>query len=315
MDRQRLLMIFGGAWLSAALLTWFLYSRTAAPKTEKMVKVVAAVRDLAAGEKLGKDHLKLITVAEKDVPRGAVLSPNEVIGRAVIYPVGAGEPVSLSRVSSAAGPEGIASTIQPGYRAMSVPFTDATGVSGLIQPRARVDVLFTRTGNAVEAMTVTVLEDVEVLSIGLRTMIESAATQAPGTTPKAAVGQGGPNRTAALLVTPDQAQKLELAKNQGKISLSLRNSTDRSTRPGATATLMEEIDPLLIARTNQGRRGLAGRPAPGAIRDPKAWEQLIGGADPAKPAIAKAPEKKEPPKPRAVVDVYRGDKHVQELFQ
>ena len=316
MDRQRLLMIFGGAWLSAALLTWFLYSRTAAPKSEKLVKVVAAVRDLAAGEKLGKDHLKLITVAEKDVPRGAVLSPNEVIGRAVIYPVGAGEPVSLSRVSSASGPEGIASTIQPGYRAMSVPFTDATGVSGLVQPRARVDVLFTRTGNALEAMTVTVLEDVEVLSIGLRTAIETAATQAPpGTTPKAAVGSGGPNRTATLLVTPDQAQKLELAKNQGKISLSLRNSTDRSTRPGATATLMEEIDPLLVARTSQGRRGLAGRPAPGAIRDPKAWEQLIGGDDPAKAIAVKPAEKKAPPKPRAVVDVYRGDKHVQELFQ
>ena len=102
MDRQRLLMIFGGAWLSAALLTWFLYSRTSAPKSEKTVKVVAAVRDLAAGERIDSQKLKLITVAEKDVPRGAVLSPNEVLGRAVIYPVGAGEPVSLSRVSSAA---------------------------------------------------------------------------------------------------------------------------------------------------------------------------------------------------------------------
>ena len=66
MDRQRLLMIFGGAWVSAALLTWFLYSRTAAPKTEKTVKIVAAVRDLAAGERIDKDKLKLITVAEKD---------------------------------------------------------------------------------------------------------------------------------------------------------------------------------------------------------------------------------------------------------
>ena len=74
MDRRRLLMIFGGAWLSAALLTWFLYARTSAPKSEKTVKVVAAVRDLAAGEKIEKDKLKMITVAEKDVARGAVLS-------------------------------------------------------------------------------------------------------------------------------------------------------------------------------------------------------------------------------------------------
>jgi pilus assembly protein CpaB len=309
MDRRRLLMIFGGAWLSAALLTWFLYARTSAPKSEKTVKVVAAVRDLAAGEKIEKDKLKMITVAEKDVARGAVMSPNEVIGRAVIYPVGAGEAISLSRVAGS-GVEGIATSINPGMRAMSVAFTDATGVSGLIQPRAHVDVLFTRTGNAVEAMTVTILEDVEVLSIGLRTAVDSAAQQAPGTTTKANVGANTQTRTATLLLTPEQAQKLELAKNQGKISLSLRNPMDRSTRPDATATLMEEIDPLLVARTNQGRRGAANR----GVRDPKAWAQLIGEPDPAK-VIAKPVEKKEPQKPRAVVDVYRGDKHVQELFQ
>ena len=103
MDRQRLLMIFGAAWLSAALLTWFLYARTTAPKTEKMVKVVAAARDLAAGEKIEKDKLKMISMAEKDAARGAVLSPAEVIGRTLIYPVSAGEPVSLSRVTSASG--------------------------------------------------------------------------------------------------------------------------------------------------------------------------------------------------------------------
>ncbi len=309
MDRQRLLMIFGAAWLSAALLTWFLYARTTAPKTEKMVKVVAAARDLAAGEKIDKDKLKMISMAEKDAARGAVLSPAEVIGRTIIYPVSAGEPVSLSRVTSASGAEGIASTIEPGHRAMSVSFNDATGVSGLIQPMAHVDVLFTRTGNAVEAMTVTVLEDVQVLSIGTKTSVDSAAQQVPGTTTKTSVGSNTQNRTATLLVTPEQAQKLELAKNQGKISLSLRNPLDRATRPNATATLMEEIDPLLIARTNQGRRGVAGR----GVRDAKAWSQLIGEPDPAK-AAAK-PEKKEPPKPRAVVDVFRGDKHVQELFQ
>lgn len=307
MDRQRLLMIFGGAWISAALLTWFLYARTTAPKSEKTVKVVAAIRDLAAGEKIDKDKLKMITVAEKDVPRGAVLSPNEVIGRAVIYPVGAGEPVSLSRVSSAGGAEGVAATIPTGFRAMSVPFTDATGVSGLIQPRSRVDVLFTRTGNAVEAMTLTVLEDVEVLSIGLKTAVDTAAQQAPGTSTKASVGSGNQNRTATLLLTPDQAQKLELAKNQGKISLSLRNPLDRSTHPDATATLMEQIDPLLVARTNQRRAAMRGE-----VRDQKSWSQLIGEEQ---GKAAKPPEKKEPPKPRTIVDVYRGDKHMQEQFQ
>lgn len=322
MDRQRLLTIFGAAWVVAALLTWFLYAKTKAPKTEKTIQVVAAARDLAAGEKIDKDKLKMVTLTEKEAPRGAVLSPNEVIGRALLYPVGAGEPVSMSRVTALSGAEGIAATIEPGKRAMSVPFTDATGASGLIQPRSHVDVLFTRTGNAVEAMTVTVLEDIEVLSIGLKTQVDAAVQQAPGTTTKTALASNNQSRTATLLVSPEQAQKLELAKNQGKISLSLRNPLDRSTKTVESPALMEEIDPLLVARSNQ-RRGLAGGGRTGgAIGDRKAWGQLIGDDDPASAAAKAAAaaaklaaEKKEPPKPRVVVDVYRGDKHVQELFQ
>jgi hypothetical protein len=45
------------------------------------------------------------------------------------------------------------------------------------------------------------------------------------------------------------------------------------------------------------------------VRDPKAWNALTGQPD------AKAKEKKEPPKPRVVVDVFRGEKHLQETFQ
>jgi hypothetical protein len=49
------------------------------------------------------------------------------------------------------------------------------------------------------------------------------------------------------------------------------------------------------------------------VRDPQTWDALVSGEE-----QPKKPEKKEPPpppKPRLVVDVYRGDKHVQEIFQ
>jgi hypothetical protein len=52
------------------------------------------------------------------------------------------------------------------------------------------------------------------------------------------------------------------------------------------------------------------------LKDDKAWAALIA-EDPAQkpPAPPKPVEKKEPPKPRAVIDVFRGDRHVQETFQ
>ena len=62
MDRQKLLMIFGGAFAAAALLTWFLYSQTVAPKKEKMITVLAASADLPAGTRMQKIHLKKISI-------------------------------------------------------------------------------------------------------------------------------------------------------------------------------------------------------------------------------------------------------------
>ena len=84
MDRQKLLMIFGLAWVSAAVLTWFLYASTKAPKTEKTVRVVAAARDLPAGTRLAKADLKFVNIAERDLPRGSVTAANDVLGRAEV---------------------------------------------------------------------------------------------------------------------------------------------------------------------------------------------------------------------------------------
>src|SRR5258708_34031224 len=178
--------------------------------------------------------------------------------------------------------------IEGGTREISVAVTDASGVEGLIQPRSHVDVLFTRTGSMTDATTTTILEDVTVLSIG-RT-IEVAPT---GTNVNPQVARPS-NQTATLSVTPLQARKIELAKNQGKISLPLRNPLDRSTGVDNKPTTTDALG----ADFNRAKPDLRN----------KAWDHLTR-AD--LPRI----EKKEAPKPRNVIDVYRGDKHVQEVFQ
>ena len=57
------------------------------------------------------------------------------------------EPVLQARLSDGASPEGVASTIERGYRAVTVQITDAPGVAGLIQAKSQVDVIFTRPGS------------------------------------------------------------------------------------------------------------------------------------------------------------------------
>lgn len=299
MDRQKVLIIFGIAFLSALALTWFLHAKTRGPKTEKQVRVLAAARDLPAGTRIRKTDLKLVSVSQTNVPKGAISDPKNALDRAVLFPLNANEFVTSARLSSLAGADGIPATIEPGKRAISVPITDTSGVSGLIQPRSRVDVLFTRTGSAAEASTVTVLQDVEVLAIGRVTQVgqtvDARAPRAPA---------------ATLLVTPEEARKLELAKNQGKISLALRNPLDRSKVTDTTPVTVDALDPMIHARAARARRGLPPTLEPGKIpnvKDDDAWRELIGER-------RKKP-KPEPPKPKLVVDVYRGEKHVQEIFQ
>jgi len=300
MDRQKILMIFGVALLAALALTWFLWAKTSAPKKQVEVRALAAVRDLAPGTRLRKTDLKLINVAQTALPKGAVSDLKSALDRAVLYPINANEIITNNKLATLAGPEGIPAMIEPGRRAVAVPVTEASGAAGLIQPRSRVDVLFTRSGSVAEASTVTILQDVEVLSIGRSTVAGQSAGQIDPRGPR--------STTATLLVTPEEARKLELAKNQGRISLALRNPLDRSRLPDGSPVTFEALDPMIFARTARARRGLP--PTPDKIpnvRDEAAWRQLIGERKPE--------PKKEPPKPKLVVDVFRGDKHVQEIFQ
>jgi Flp pilus assembly protein CpaB len=169
-------------------------------------------------------------------------------------------------------------------------------VAGLVQPNSRVDVLFTRPGNMTEATTSTILENVKVLSVGKQIptgqTVDARAPKSPVVT---------------LLLSPSDAQKLELAKNQGKVSLSLRNPLDTTTAAQGAPITSEALDPNINVRMMLAKKGRVGGKA--MLEDPKVWQELT--------AVKKdEPKKKEePPPPRAVVDVYRGDKHVQELFK
>jgi pilus assembly protein CpaB len=281
-----MVLIFIAAWISAALLTWFLYATTKAPHAEKMVAITAAARDMPAGTRLRQVDLKSVRVPEKDVPKSAILDQKQAIDRPLLFPVGANEAIISSKVASAAGAEGLPALIEVGKRAVSVPITDASGVAGMIQPRAHVDVLFTKPGSMSEAVTTTILEDIVVLAMGRTTEVTNSSTAAISTAARSTT------QAATLLVTPEQARKLELAKNQGKISLSLRNPLDHASAKDQSATTSDQLYAGFHPKQNTPN-----------LRDDRVWNQLI-----AKPV-------EKPPAPKHVIDVYRGDKHVQEIFQ
>jgi pilus assembly protein CpaB len=289
MDRQKKLFIFGACWLAAGLLTWFLWANTVAPKKEKLASVVVATHDMPLGTLLRPNDIKSVNYPEDRVPKGAVMDIKQGVNRVVLFPVTTGEPLLASKLSAPTATEGVSSTIEQGYRAVSVQITDATGVAGLIQPNSHVDVLFTRPGTMTEASTSTILQNVKVLSTG-RSLQTGAAVD-----PRAVRSP-----VVTLVLQPADAQKLELAKNEGKISLSLRNPLDTTAGASSAPMTTEVLDPTLADRIARARRAAR----PNSVGTNQAWAAMLKKAPP-----------KEPEKPRAVIDVYRGDKHVQESFR
>ena len=286
MNRRRIIVLFAASALMAGLLSWFLYAETVAPRQERRSSVMATVHDLAVGQMIRKADLKIVAVLPRDIPKGALFSEKQALNRVALYPVTANSPLVSSQLSELSGAEGIPSTIDPGYRAVSVTITDVSGVAGLIQPGAHVDVLFTRPGTMAEAITSTILQNVRVLAIGHSVQIGQVVDPKA---PKAPV--------ATLVVTPEDAQKLELAKNQGRISLSLRNPLDKTEGVDGRPVSTDVLDPGMRTKILKANR---------AANSENRTMPPVVVAPPAKPA---------PPPPRVVVDVFRGDKHVQEVFR
>src|SRR5437763_1875440 len=108
------------------------------------------------------------------------------------------------------------SLIPPGMRAVSVRVNEVVSVAGFVVPGTRVDVLLTGSpAGTTEPVTATVLENVEVLAAGQQ--LQRNAEGQPQTVP-----------VITLLTTPEDAQKITMASNDGHIQLTLRNPLDTS---------------------------------------------------------------------------------------
>ncbi len=179
-----------------------------------MHQVVVASRDLLAGVTLSEIDLKVSEWPEQIVPVGSFENLDLIRGRVIKTDISSGEPVLLTKLAPEGSSGGISSIIPEGMRALTVAVNVVSGVSGFILPRARVDVLVTMapTTKKAENTTKTILQNVEVLAVD---QTYKQNEDEPITV-----------KSVTLLVTPEEAEKLALASNEGKLQLSLRGSVD-----------------------------------------------------------------------------------------
>jgi pilus assembly protein CpaB len=217
MNRTRLLFIGLLALALGGLLSSFVYktlqARTGHPQAPG-VDVVVAANNLNVGARIEDRDLRLVRFPAESLPEGVFHSKTRVVGRGVVLPISKGEFILPSKVAGENAGSGMPALIPPGMRAVSVRVNEVVAVAGFVVPGTRVDVLLTGSpGGTADNQTTTVLENIAVLAAGQK--LERNAAGEPQSVP-----------VITLLVSPEDAQKLTLASQEGRIQLSLRNPLD-----------------------------------------------------------------------------------------
>jgi pilus assembly protein CpaB len=280
MNRNRLLMIGFIALAMGAFVSLLVYRNLEGGrgKAQPGEDVFVAADDLQVGTKIEDKDIKLVHFPSNVLPIGVFHHREKLLGRGVIQPISRDELILTNKLAGENAGYGLPALIPPGMRAVSVRVNDTSSVSGFVLPGTRVDVLLTgEPQGSTQTQTTTVLENIFVLANGPR--LERAANG----------GEAVATSVITLLVSPDDAQKLTLASNQGRIQLALRNPLD---------TRQQDI---ASARTDGLYKG--GAPAP--VQAPVARPKVKSPTPP--------PATLAPPAP-FTVEIYKGSKLEKDNF-
>jgi len=273
-------------------------------KSGAATQVVVAAVDIELGRKLGASMLTTVDWPQGAVPAGAFRTPEDLQDRVLKVGVLKGDAIVERKLAPAGTQGGLASVIAEGKRAMTVRVNDVVGVAGFALPGTYVDVMVNTQKNGAGAggdnqISKTVLEQVLVLAVAQEAGRDD-------TKPKVV-------SAVTLELTPQEAEKLDLARSVGTLSLVLRNPSDpvRTATTGATKNELlgmaqppaVEAPPVKPAAPPRAPKPLAQRP-PATASTAELKLADAGAAPPAAPATPARP----------CVEIVRGLTKVTECF-
>lgn len=203
-------------------------------------KIVVAANDIDLGTPLTPQMLKLLDWPNGSVPQGAIKDPKILDSRVVKVSLQRGEPILDSKLAPIGTKGGLSAVISEGKRAMTVRVNDVIGVAGFALPGNYVDIMVNTEDENVKGegknkiISKIVLEHMLVLAVAQEASRDE-------TKPKVV-------NAVTLEVTPEEAEKLDLARSVGSLSLVLRNQMDSSeaNTSGANKTIMLKNEPEVV---------------------------------------------------------------------
>ena len=204
------------------------------------VSLIALSEDLPAGSLIREQHLMRHEVPETFVESRQVRAADasKVLGVRTSVALEANHTLSWTDLASTARDDRVLSDhVPPGMRAIVVSSSNTSTIGSFLRPGDRVDVLVTRSSDQGRSVTIPLLQNVLVLSVGNR-LNAADVISATGA------------RTVSLLVTVDQASLLVHAKTDGIVNLVLRNPDDLEVSEG----LPDTYDTDVLEQESRNRR-------------------------------------------------------------
>jgi pilus assembly protein CpaB len=236
MDKKKLLLLMGAlvVAIGTALAARALFSGSTTPQAQAVQavpqgpKVLVAQRVLPVGTIITADAIAF-QAWPKDMVQDAYFLDGEadmtkLLGTVVRFPITAGQPVTQGQLVKPGDRGFLAAALGPGMRAITVPVSAKTGVSGFIFPGDHVDLMLTQTvrgaGGGGDEQS---LKAAETILRNLRVLATDQKTDSEVVDGKTVVVE---SHHVTLEVTPRIAEKISVAQTIGTLALSLRSIAD-----------------------------------------------------------------------------------------
>ncbi|MEO6834355.1 MAG: Flp pilus assembly protein CpaB [Candidatus Tumulicola sp.] len=204
-----IILALGTGWLTLSYISSLRSSTATGPPGQ----VLVANADIPARERITATMFHVETRPASALEPGAIANPARAIGSLALVTIPAGAQLTNAQVGVNVA-SALPVRLQPGMRAVSIPIDRVKGVSGLIQPGDRVDVIAIPPRNGdVPPKAVTILRGIRVLAVG-------SLLEFPSATPSPDQQNAA---TVTLEVNPKQANLLAWADADTTLRLALRS--------------------------------------------------------------------------------------------
>ena len=184
-----------------------------AHNASELVPVVVAAREIEAGVSLEKEYLRLTDWPKGSLPQGVAHSEAALVGRVTRHVIAPNELVLEKSLMAKGSAGSLAAVITPGMRAITIPVNEVAGVAGFALPGNYVDVMLSTRDDTGQPISKIVLERVLVLAVDQDRSIKDES-------------KGRVSKAVTVEVTPQQAERIDVARAVGNLTLVLRSQED-----------------------------------------------------------------------------------------